>query len=182
MSSWIFSLRREMICITDSVICRRQWGYQIQKLELGSLWLWSLCFLYHPIHIPERSTTRHSCAVPRLPCFDELSARPDTLEDALKLRLPLLTGSPLTDCWGLFLSADFSSKCWTVILFLLVLGKLEFCSWRLGWVVHHYPFLHFWLMVSGVSVLGSLVPIAQDLWQLSPLLWETCRRLLINRR
>lgn len=85
------------------------------------------------------------------------------LKMPLKLRLPLLTGSPLTDCWGLFLSADFSSKCWTVILFLLVLGKLEFCSWRLGWVVHHYPFLHFWLMVSGVSVLGSLVPIAQDL-------------------
>lgn len=56
MSSWIFSLRREMICITDSVICRRQWGYQIKKLELGALWLWSLCFLYHPIHIPERST------------------------------------------------------------------------------------------------------------------------------
>lgn len=45
----------------------------------------------------------------------------------------------------------------------------------LSYLVNHYPFLHFWLMVSGVAAHGSLVPIAQDMWQLSPLLWENMR-------
>lgn len=132
MSSWIFSLRREMICITDSVICRRQWSYQITKT-----WTWIPLALKFVLFVPPYTYSRevnHQTFMCSSSAFNQLSARPDTLEDALKLRLPFLIGSLLSDCWGLFRSADFSSKCWTVILFLLVLGKLEFCSWRLGWL------------------------------------------------
>lgn len=153
---------------------------KLQKLELGSLWLWSLCFLYHPIHIPERSITRHSCAVPRLLI--------NYLPGQIPLKMPLNSGFPYS--LGLLLllgtvplsrfqqqvldSHSFSLGTWQIGILLLA-PRLA-----LGYLVHHYPFLHFWLMVSGVSVLGSLVPITQDLWQLSPLLWETWGRLFIN--
>ena len=166
------------------------------RLSNQKTWTWSPLALKFVLFVPPYtysrevhltlscSTTRHSCAAPRLPCFDELAARPDTLEDALKFRLLLPTGSPLTDCWGPFLSEVFSSKCWTVILFLFTWQSgilLLAPRLTLSYLVNHYPFLHFWLMVSGVVAHGSLVPIAQDMWQLSPLLWETWGRLLKNR-
>lgn len=62
------------------------------------------------------------------------SARPDTLRHAFKLGLPLPTGFPLTDCWGLFLSHNFQQQLLDSHLFLLAPGEVEFCSWCLGWL------------------------------------------------
>lgn len=98
------------------------------------------------------------------------SVRPGVIYVVLKLRLPLLTGSPRIDCWRLF----FSHNVWQQVLdthpFLLLVGKVEFCSWCLGWLFVTCCIIKlsfFWLMVSGVATHGHLSPLLRDPWQLS---------------
>lgn len=98
--------------------------------------------LFVPPYICSREVTWHSVAqLPDIPVqllsflvLINSYARPDTLRYALKLGLPLPTGFPLTECWGLFLSYNFQQQVLNSHLFLLALGEGEFCSWCLGWL------------------------------------------------
>lgn len=51
----IFSLRREIICVTDSGIFRRQWGYQITKTWTYSPLTLKFVPFVPPTYVPEMS-------------------------------------------------------------------------------------------------------------------------------